>query len=163
MQPSALVLIGVITPTAGILGSLVWPVLQRRYAWTNLKVLIILVIMASMIPAYGCLGFLPLFRRVKFGGLTTQGEMFGLAVYFGERPPTVNCPVANHSSQVPFMAPSKATPEPSMLSCSPLERRRDGDSQHFSAPICTRYLSDHSHRYGLFSITDKVMSHTTHF
>jgi len=43
---------------------------------------VLLVIMASMIPAYGCLGFF--FQgRTKFGGLTTQEEMFGLAVYFG--------------------------------------------------------------------------------
>ena len=82
MSPSALILVGVLTPTSGILGSLVWPFLQRRFAWTNLQVLVLLVIMASMIPAYGCLGFF--FQgRTKFGGLTTQEEMFGLAVYFG--------------------------------------------------------------------------------
>lgn len=82
MSPSALILVGVLTPTSGILGSLAWPFLQRRFAWTNLQVLILLVIMASMIPAYGCLGFF--FQgRTKFGGLTTQEEMFGLAVYFG--------------------------------------------------------------------------------
>jgi len=84
MAPSALILVGVLTPTSGILGSLLWPVLQRRYQWSNLKVLVILVIMASMIPAYGCLGFLVQgSSKVKFGGLTTQEEMFGLAVYFG--------------------------------------------------------------------------------
>ncbi|KAA1470877.1 MFS general substrate transporter [Dentipellis sp. KUC8613] len=84
MSPSALILIGVITPSSGILGSLVWPMLQRRFAWSNLKVIVILVVMASLIPAYGCLGFLPVLRnKASFGGLTTQGEMFGLAVYFG--------------------------------------------------------------------------------
>ncbi|KAF8151761.1 autophagy-related protein 22-like protein [Crassisporium funariophilum] len=82
MSPSALILVGVLTPTSGILGSLAWPILQRRFAWTNLQVLVGLVIMASMIPAYGCLGFL-VQGRARFGGLTTQGEMFGLAVYFG--------------------------------------------------------------------------------
>ncbi|KAF8804030.1 MFS general substrate transporter [Phlegmacium glaucopus] len=82
MSPSALILVGVLTPTSGILGSLAWPFLQRRFAWTNLQVLVLLVIMASMIPAYGCLGFF--FQgRTKFGGLTTQEEMFGLAIYFG--------------------------------------------------------------------------------
>ena len=82
MSPSALILVGVLTPTSGILGSLAWPFLQRRFAWTNLQVLVLLVIMASMIPAYGCLGFI--FQgRTKFGGLTSQEEMFGLAVYFG--------------------------------------------------------------------------------
>ncbi|OBZ73290.1 Autophagy-related protein 22-2 [Grifola frondosa] len=84
MTPSALILIGVLTPSAGILGSLAWPALQRRLRWTNLRVLVVLVIMASAIPAYGCLGFLPVFRQgVRFGGLTTPGEMYVLAVYFG--------------------------------------------------------------------------------
>ncbi|KAF9467609.1 autophagy-related protein 22-like protein [Collybia nuda] len=85
MKPSALIVMGVIVPTSGILGSLLWPVLQRRYGWTNLKVIVILVTMASAIPAYGCLGFLQVFQgdTTRFGGLTTQGEMFGLAVYFG--------------------------------------------------------------------------------
>ena len=85
MQPSALILVGVLTPTSGILGSLAWPYLQRHFQWSNLKVIVILVLMASAIPAYGCLGFLSVFdKKVRFGGLTTQGEMFGLAVYFGE-------------------------------------------------------------------------------
>ncbi|KAF8197141.1 MFS general substrate transporter [Pholiota molesta] len=82
MSPSALILIGVLTPTSGIAGSLLWPVLQRKFGWTNLKVLVILVILASMIPLYGCLGFV-VQGRARFGGLTTQGEMFALAVYFG--------------------------------------------------------------------------------
>jgi len=84
MQPSALILIGVLTPTSGILGSLAWPYLQRKFRWSNLKVIVILVLMASAIPAYGCLGFLSVFdKKTRFGGLTTQGEMFALAVYFG--------------------------------------------------------------------------------
>ncbi|KAJ6632521.1 autophagy-related protein 22-like protein [Mycena sp. CBHHK59/15] len=84
MQPSALILIGVLTPLSGILGSLLWPFLQRRYGWSNLRVIIMLVMLASAIPAYGCLGFLSVFQgNLKFGGLTTPGEMFGLALYFG--------------------------------------------------------------------------------
>ena len=82
MTPSSLILIGVLTPLSGILGSLIWPKIQARMGWTNLKVLVILVVLASLIPAYGCLGFV--FQgRTRFGGLTTQGEMFGLAVVFG--------------------------------------------------------------------------------
>ncbi|KAI0643345.1 autophagy-type protein 22 [Trametes meyenii] len=85
MPPSSLVLIGALTPTAGILGSLVWPAIQRRAGWSNLRILVVLVAMASAIPAYGCLGFLPVFQKgsVKFGGLTTPAEMYVLAVYFG--------------------------------------------------------------------------------
>ncbi|KAG7445559.1 uncharacterized protein BT62DRAFT_932674 [Guyanagaster necrorhizus] len=81
MRPSALILIGVLTPCTGILGSLLWPMIQRKFL-SNLKILIILVILCSAIPAYGCLGFV--FQgRTSFGGLTSQREMFGLAVDFG--------------------------------------------------------------------------------
>ena len=83
MDASSLVLIGAITPASGILGSLVFPMLQRRCGWSNLHVLVLLVVLVSCIPAYGCLGFVPFVRRLKVGGLTTPGEMFGLAVYFG--------------------------------------------------------------------------------
>jgi len=50
------------------------------------------VCLTSVIPAYGCLGFLPIFRgdpatvsatALRFGGLTTPAEMYVLAVYFG--------------------------------------------------------------------------------
>lgn len=84
MESSSLVLIGAITPASGILGSLVFPALQRRFGWSNRYVLVLLVLLVSCIPAYGCLGFLPFVRRMHVGGLTTPGEMFGLAVYFGE-------------------------------------------------------------------------------
>ena len=46
----------------------------------------ILVILASLVPAYGCLGFLPVFQRMEFGGLNSPNEMYGLAVYFGTPP-----------------------------------------------------------------------------
>jgi len=85
MSATSLVFIGVISPLAGIVGALVWPRLQRRLRWTALHALIVLVLMAAVIPLYGCLGFIPAFAKgsIKFGGLTTQGEMWVLAVYFG--------------------------------------------------------------------------------
>jgi UMF1 family MFS transporter len=84
MPASSLILIGVLAPTSGILGSLVWPRIQRRFSLSNLSILIILVLLASLIPLYGCLGFLvQKSSSIRFGGLTTPGEMFGLAVIFG--------------------------------------------------------------------------------
>ncbi|KAJ3997370.1 autophagy-related protein 22-like protein [Lentinula boryana] len=82
MQSSSLILIGIIVPSSGILGSLFWPRVQQRYGWSNQRVLLILLMLASLVPAYGCLGFIGVFRG-RFGGLTTKGEMFGLAIYFG--------------------------------------------------------------------------------
>lgn len=83
MPPSSLILVGIFTPLSGILGSLLWPHAQKRFGWSNLRVLVTLVLMASAVPAYGCLGFLIQGTGAHFGGLTTPGEMFGLAVYFG--------------------------------------------------------------------------------
>jgi UMF1 family MFS transporter len=91
MPSSKLILIGVITPLSGIFGSLAWPILQRRIGWSDLRMVKLLVALVSLIPLYGCLGFLPVFRKetdeggAPFGGLTTPGEMYGLAVFFGKR------------------------------------------------------------------------------
>jgi MFS transporter, UMF1 family len=84
MSPSSLILIGILTPLAGIVGSLLWTRLQRKYAWSNLRVLVGLVVGASAIPAYGCLGFLPVLKKAGVGGLRSEREMFVLAVYFGQ-------------------------------------------------------------------------------
>jgi UMF1 family MFS transporter len=81
MPPSSLILVGILTPSAGILGALLWPILQRRLSLTSLHVLIILVVVASIIPLYGVIGlFAPPGAR---WGLRVPEEMFVLAVYFG--------------------------------------------------------------------------------
>lgn len=85
MPPSSLILIGVMTPSAGILGSLAWPYFQRRFAYSNLKMLVILVALASLIPLYGCLGFLPVLQNASWGGLTHPAEMYVVVVYFGKQ------------------------------------------------------------------------------
>ena len=86
MQASSLILIGIIVPTFGIIGSLAWPHLQHRLGLGNLRMIMILVILVSLVPAYGCLGFLPVFQRIGFGGLNSPREIYGLAVYFGTSP-----------------------------------------------------------------------------
>ena len=81
MPPSSLVLVGVLTPSAGILGALLWPAVQRRLRLSSLRVLILLVAAASVIPLYGVVGlFAP--RGAKWG-LRVPAEMYVLAVYFG--------------------------------------------------------------------------------
>jgi len=81
MPPSSLVLVGVLTPSAGILGALLWPAVQRRLGLSSLRVLVVLVAAASVIPLYGVAGlFAP--RGAKWG-LRVPVEMYVLAVYFG--------------------------------------------------------------------------------
>lgn len=83
LPPSSLIVVGLLTPTAGILGSLLWPKIQRAFKLSNKAILMILVMLASLVPLYGCLGFLPGLKG-HVGGLVTAGEMYVLAVYFGE-------------------------------------------------------------------------------
>ena len=81
MPPSSLVLIGILAPSAGILGALLWPILQRRLGLTSLQVLIVLITATSIIPLYGVIGlFAP--RGARWG-LRVPAEMFVAAAYFG--------------------------------------------------------------------------------
>ena len=128
MSPSALILIGVLTPASGILGSLAWPYLQRKFNWSNLKVLLILITLASLIPLYGCLGFVTQ-GRFAFGGLTTQEEMFGLAVYFGPYHYTsspLGSSYVTNSYQVQCTGRSKVIAARFMQSCYLQGKKRGG-------------------------------------
>ncbi|CAG8646522.1 6436_t:CDS:2, partial [Acaulospora colombiana] len=50
---------------------------------SNKAVLVTLVLLASLVPAYGCLGFFKFFKDKPVGGLKTAEELYVLAVYFG--------------------------------------------------------------------------------
>lgn len=93
MGASSLIIIGALSPAAGVVGAVAWPVAQRKLNLDNIQALTVLVVITLLIPAYGCLGFLPYFRRhvevdeigvLRLGGLTTPGEMYVLATLFGE-------------------------------------------------------------------------------
>ena len=139
MPPSSLILIGIITPVSGIAGSLLWPHVQRRNGWSNLRILVTLVSLASIVPAYGCLGFLSVFRngRVKFGGLTTPGEMYGLAVYF--------------VSQIGCQARSR---KPDVHAQGSVYGAFQGYARAFYSELIPH--GEEARWYALFSITDKV-------
>jgi hypothetical protein len=84
MNATSLTLVGILAPSAGILGALVVPFIQRRTQISTHTIILALVILISFVPLYGVLGFLPHFQNSdRFGGLTTPGEIYGLAVYFG--------------------------------------------------------------------------------
>lgn len=72
-----------------------------------------LVFLALVIPVYGCLGFLPIFKgspssgavsvnELRFGGLTRPGEMYVLAAYFGELDPD-RCSLSSNSTHFPVL------------------------------------------------------------
>lgn len=88
MPASALIIIGMLVPASGVAGALIWPRIQRNVPALNsakvgpkgnLRLLMLLIIIAWLVPVYGSLGFV-----LGFGGLTTWAEMYVFAVYFGQ-------------------------------------------------------------------------------
>jgi len=73
-----LALIAIVVPFTAIGGGYAWFRFQRRYGWTSKSVLVLNLLLLSLIPLWGCVGFF----TDKFG-LHTQGEMYVLAVWFG--------------------------------------------------------------------------------
>ena len=73
---------GVLTPSVGTLGTLLWPILQRRLRLTSLHVLILLTIAASIILLYSVTGlFAP--RGARWGLCVPDCQWrYSLAVYF---------------------------------------------------------------------------------
>jgi MFS transporter, UMF1 family len=81
MTPSLLILVGVLAPSAGILGMVLWPTMQQHFGLSSLCMLILTVIAVSIIPLYGAIGLLA--PHGAQWGLRVPEEMFMLAVYFG--------------------------------------------------------------------------------
>ncbi|CAG8438480.1 14020_t:CDS:2 [Ambispora leptoticha] len=79
VPPTGLIFMALITPISALLGTIIWPKLQTRWLnQTTKQTVITLVFLFSIIPMYGCLGFI-----LPIGGLKSASEMYVLAVLFG--------------------------------------------------------------------------------
>ncbi|EJU03963.1 MFS general substrate transporter [Dacryopinax primogenitus] len=78
LPPTSLMLIAILAPCSGVIGALTCTALQQRYAWSNKRVLLTLVLLLTVVPAYGCLGFF-----LPSLGLKHSWEMYILALYYG--------------------------------------------------------------------------------
>ena len=85
--PSGLALIGIISTTAGIFGAILWPrVLTPRLKFLHNsphRTIIFILSLSLMIPIYGLLGFLPIFKHLGFGGLVNKYEIYCVGFLFG--------------------------------------------------------------------------------
>lgn len=78
MPPFKVIFIGILVQLAAVFSSILAPRYQKRLGWTNLKVLLHIVLLAEIIPFYACLGLI-----LPFGGLRTEWEMYIAATFFG--------------------------------------------------------------------------------
>lgn len=78
MPPSRIIIIGILVQLAAVVSSIYTPKLQRSKGYTNIDVLLRVVLLALILPVYTCIGLL-----LPFGGLRTEGEMYVAATWFG--------------------------------------------------------------------------------
>ncbi|KEI36986.1 uncharacterized protein L969DRAFT_19541 [Mixia osmundae IAM 14324] len=79
MPASSIVFIGLLVPVFAIVGVLLTPVIQRYFNYSQLRMLTVLVFLTSLIPLYGCLGFVPASPL----GIKSSSEMFVVSSVFG--------------------------------------------------------------------------------
>jgi UMF1 family MFS transporter len=83
MGTIAIALLSITSIGSGVVGAFAWPRVQKRYALQPKTVLLCCVAGMEIIPLYGLLGFVPLFRRWGVIGLQQPWEIFPIAVLHG--------------------------------------------------------------------------------
>jgi UMF1 family MFS transporter len=83
MGTIAVALLSITSIGSGILGAFVWPRVQKRFNLQPKSVLLCCVAGMEIIPLYGLLGYIPLFRKLGFIGLQQAWEIYPIAVVHG--------------------------------------------------------------------------------
>jgi UMF1 family MFS transporter len=83
MGTIAIALLSITSIGSGILGAFVWPRVQKHFSLQPKSVLLCCVAGMELIPLYGLLGFLPLFKRLGVIGLQRPWEIYPIAVIHG--------------------------------------------------------------------------------
>ena len=78
MNPSKIIVIGLLVQFFAVVSSALAPRFQRKIGWSNLRLLVVIVILAQILPLYACLGLV-----IPYGGLRSAGEMYVAASWFG--------------------------------------------------------------------------------
>ncbi|KAG9084433.1 Autophagy protein 22 [Ceratobasidium sp. 370] len=85
MEPASLALMSVLGTACGITGAFTWPLISRLpfLKLTPPRTVLLCVSLMACVPAYGLLGFLPIVKRLGWGGLTHKTEMYGVGAVYG--------------------------------------------------------------------------------
>ncbi|KAF9977030.1 Autophagy protein 22 [Actinomortierella ambigua] len=79
MPQAGLILLSLIVPICALLGTLAFPILQRKLGFDQKQMTLLLLVLLFMVPLYGALGLVLSF----WPKLETTAEMFALATWFG--------------------------------------------------------------------------------
>ena len=83
LPPAGIAGLSITATVSGIAGSLLWPVMSRRYQLATNRTIVYCMIMMEAVPIYGLLGYLPPIQRLGFLGLQQAWEIFPLAIVYG--------------------------------------------------------------------------------
>jgi MFS transporter, UMF1 family len=83
MGTIAIAFLSITSIGSGIVGAFAWPRIQRHFSLQPKSVLLCCVAGMEIIPLYGLLGFLPVFRELGFIGLQKAWEIYPIAVLHG--------------------------------------------------------------------------------
>ncbi|KAF1835587.1 autophagy-related protein-like protein 22 [Decorospora gaudefroyi] len=83
MGTIAIALLSLTSIGSGIVGAFAWPRVQRHFSLQPKTVLLCCVAGMEIIPLYGLLGYIPLFRNLGFIGLQKAWEIYPIAVLHG--------------------------------------------------------------------------------
>lgn len=83
MSTIAIALLSITSVGSGIVGAFAWPRIAARYTLSSKSVLLVCVAGMEIIPLYGLLGYIPLFKRLGFIGLQQAWEIYPIAVIHG--------------------------------------------------------------------------------
>ncbi|PSK53965.1 hypothetical protein B9Z65_7771 [Elsinoe australis] len=83
MKPAAVILINIIATTCGVCGAFTWSTISRAFGWSPTRTILACMILFEMIPLYGLLGYIPLFKRWGVIGLQQPWEMYPLGALYG--------------------------------------------------------------------------------
>ncbi|KAI2480972.1 MFS general substrate transporter [Pyrenophora tritici-repentis] len=83
MGTIAIALLSITSIGSGVVGAFAWPKIQRRYGLQPKMILLCCVAGMEVIPLYGLLGYIPLFKSLGFIGLQQAWEIYPIAVVHG--------------------------------------------------------------------------------
>jgi UMF1 family MFS transporter len=83
MSTIAIALLSITSIGSGIIGAFVWPRVAAHFTLQAKTVLLLCVAGMEIIPVYGLLGFIPLFKHLGFIGLQKAWEIYPIAVIHG--------------------------------------------------------------------------------
>ncbi|KAF2196719.1 hypothetical protein GQ43DRAFT_426011 [Delitschia confertaspora ATCC 74209] len=83
MRTIPIALLSITSISSGILGSVAWPWLSRRYGLSQKQVILYCIALMEIIPLYGLLPYIPSIHHLGFLGLQKPWEIYPIGVLHG--------------------------------------------------------------------------------